>query len=54
MQSRRRCKGANGTRPHTAVNAPLRFQEELGLTLEATKGPVDVWVIDSIQKPIPD
>jgi uncharacterized protein (TIGR03435 family) len=29
-------------------------QEQLGLKFEATKGPVEVWVIDSIQKPTMD
>jgi uncharacterized protein (TIGR03435 family) len=29
-------------------------QEQLGLKLDATKGPVDVWVIDSVEHPMPD
>ena len=38
-------------------NAPTIFtavQEQLGLKLDSTKGPVDVWVIDSIEKPAAD
>jgi uncharacterized protein (TIGR03435 family) len=37
-----------------AEPAPSLFtavQEQLGLRLESTKGPVDVLVIDSVQKP---
>jgi uncharacterized protein (TIGR03435 family) len=40
--------------PMTDPNGPSIFtvvQEQLGLKLEATKGPVDVIVIDSVQKP---
>jgi uncharacterized protein (TIGR03435 family) len=43
--------------PPADPNAPSFFtavQEQLGLKLEATKGPVDVLVIDSIEKPIED
>ena len=29
-------------------------QEQLGLKLESTKGPVDVFVIDHVERPIPD
>jgi uncharacterized protein (TIGR03435 family) len=35
-------------------NAPAfttALQEQLGLTLESTRGPVDVLVVDSIQQP---
>ena len=38
-------------------NAPNLFtavQEQLGLKLEATRGPVDVIVIDSIERPTTD
>jgi len=30
------------------------IQEQLGLRLESTKGPVDVLVVDSVEKPAPD
>jgi len=50
--------------PPPGVNAPpidpngpdlfTAVQEQLGLKFESTKGPVDVIVIDSIEKPTPD
>jgi uncharacterized protein (TIGR03435 family) len=43
--------------PPVDPNAPSLFtaiQEQLGLKLEPTKGPVDVLVIDSIDKPVED
>jgi len=43
--------------PPVDPNAPSFFtaiQEQLGLKLEPTKGPVDVLVIDSIDKPVED
>jgi len=43
--------------PPADPNAPSFFtaiQEQLGLKLEPTKGPVDVLVIDSIEKPVED
>jgi uncharacterized protein (TIGR03435 family) len=36
----------------TSLTTALR--EQLGLTLEATRGPVDVLVIDSVERPTPD
>ena len=43
--------------PAADQNAPNFFtavQEQLGLKLESTKGPVEVLVIDSIEKPVDD
>jgi uncharacterized protein (TIGR03435 family) len=49
---------APGTDPAPAdTGAPDLFtavREQLGLRLEATKGPVEVWVVDSIERPNPD
>jgi uncharacterized protein (TIGR03435 family) len=45
------------TPPPVDPDAPNLFtaiQEQLGLKLDATRGPVEVWVIDSIDHPMPD
>jgi bla regulator protein BlaR1 len=44
------------TAPSDAVgpSLPTAFEEQLGLKLTATKGPVDVVVIDSIERPSPN
>jgi uncharacterized protein (TIGR03435 family) len=49
--------GVPGTPPATAADpVPSLFTaiQELGLRLESTKGPVEVLVIDSVQKPTED
>jgi len=47
-QDRERPLDPNGTSIFTAI------QEQLGLKLESTRGPVDVLVIDHVEKPTPD
>jgi uncharacterized protein (TIGR03435 family) len=47
------------TRPDVAPDPSLAsfttaLQEQLGLRLEATRGPVDVMVIDAVERPTPD
>jgi uncharacterized protein (TIGR03435 family) len=47
--------GAEGTQP--ANDGPSLFtalEEQLGLKLESTRGPVEVLVIDSVERPSPD
>jgi uncharacterized protein (TIGR03435 family) len=36
------------------VASPVGVQEQLGLKLESTKGPVDVLVIDHVDRPTED
>ena len=46
-----------GPLPPVDPDAPSLFtaiQEQLGLKLESTKGPVEVVVIDSVDRPTPD
>ena len=40
--------------PGQRVSVFTALQEQLGLKLESTKGPVEVLVIDSISRPMPD
>jgi uncharacterized protein (TIGR03435 family) len=43
--------------PPIDPNAPslqTALEEQLGLKLDSTRGPVDVLVVDSVQQPIPD
>ena len=50
-------KAADRTEASTGVEGGSIFtaiQEQLGLRLESTKAPVDVVVIDHVEKPTPD
>jgi uncharacterized protein (TIGR03435 family) len=40
--------------PSDSVSLFTAVQEQLGLKLESTRGPVDVLVIDSVERPTPD
>ena len=40
--------------PASGAGLPTAMKEQLGLRLESTKGPVDVLVIDHVERPTPD
>jgi uncharacterized protein (TIGR03435 family) len=40
--------------PNAAVSVFTALQEQLGLRLESTRAPVEVLVIDSVERPTPD
>jgi len=47
-------EGGNDSAPTSAESGPTIFtalQEQLGLKLESTKGPVTIYVVDSLQRP---
>ena len=43
-----------GTNPPEAPSVSSAVVEQLGLKLESSRGPVDVLVIDSVERPLPD
>jgi uncharacterized protein (TIGR03435 family) len=45
---------ASATSPDVPVSIFTAIQEQLGLKLESTRGPVEVLVVDAAQMPTPD
>jgi uncharacterized protein (TIGR03435 family) len=46
--------GGSAPAPDDGPSIFTALQEQLGLRLESTRGPFEVTVIDSIQRPTPD
>ena len=46
--------GANAAAPDDGPSIFTALQEQLGLRLESTRGPVDIVVIDSVKRPMTD
>jgi uncharacterized protein (TIGR03435 family) len=45
---------STGAEPPDNVPLFIAIEEQLGLKLERSRGPIDVLVIDSVERPTPD